>query len=485
VKRLIIWSIIGTGISSIAVQLITIREFLSQFHGNEITISLVIFCWLFLTAIGSLLARFVKKSSLVLYALLCVFIALWPLLQLVCIRGFREAIFIHGLSPGFYQIFFYILATTTPYCLLVGFILPYSLTVLDGNHLPITSGELYITDNIGDVIGGMFFSFFLVYWMEPFKSIAFTSGLLVLVALWLLINTRNILAPLLAFLTTCIFYFFLLNTPFELSTLSVQYGNIVRYMEAPYGRIVITKEGPQHTFWESGIPLYSDVNIINSEEKIHYALSQLDRVERILLVPGGLGEIQDEISKYHPKETDYVELDSFLTSTVRELGFVKKDPSFTLINVEGRGYIKNTNKKYDAIIIDLPDPDTFQINRFFTSEFFSHAKKALNDGGGLSFSMKYSPNYISDVSKKKLSTVFNTAGVHFKNVLVLPGSKAYFLCRDGELRTDIPARLSGRSIQTAYIHFSGCLWDYLSESRGGNNGIFVGTTPRSHHGKSD
>jgi spermidine synthase len=323
--------------------------------------------------------------------------------------------------------------------------------VLNGNHFPFTTGELYITDNIGDIIGGMLFSFFLVYWMKPFKSIAFTSGLLVLVALWLLIKTRSILGPLLAFLSTCVFYFFLLNAPFELSTLSVQYGNIVRYMESPYGRIVITKEGPQHTFWESGIPLYSDVNIINSEEKIHYPLSQLDRVEKILLVSGGLGETQDEISKYHPQETDYVELDSFLTKAVLELGFIKKNPSLTIINADGRRYIKKTKKKYDAIILDLPDPDTFQINRFFTSEFFSYAKKALNDGGVLSFSMKYSPNYISDVQKKKLSTIFNTAGVHFKNVLVLPGGKAYFLCSDGKLWTDIPARLGRRSIQTAYI----------------------------------
>ena len=139
-KRLIIWSIIGIGISSVAVQLITIREFLSQFHGNEITVSIVIFCWLFLIAIGSLLAQLVKKSSFVLYALICVFIALWPLLQLVFIRGFREAIFIHGLSPGFYQIFFYIVATTAPYSLLVGFIIPYSQTVLSGTPLPFTSG---------------------------------------------------------------------------------------------------------------------------------------------------------------------------------------------------------------------------------------------------------------------------------------------------------------------------------------------------------
>jgi spermidine synthase len=63
-KRLIIWAIIGTGVSSIAVQLVTIREFLSQFHGNEVTISLVLFSWLLLTGLGSLAAKPVKRSSL-------------------------------------------------------------------------------------------------------------------------------------------------------------------------------------------------------------------------------------------------------------------------------------------------------------------------------------------------------------------------------------------------------------------------------------
>ena len=126
-KRLIIFSIIGTGISSIAVQLITVREFLTQFHGNEITISLVLFSWLLVTGIGSLAARFMKSSSLTLYSLLILLTALWPLPQMVLIRGMREAFFVHGVSPGFYGIFLHVVLTTAPYCLLVGFLLPHSL----------------------------------------------------------------------------------------------------------------------------------------------------------------------------------------------------------------------------------------------------------------------------------------------------------------------------------------------------------------------
>jgi spermidine synthase len=450
-RRLIIWSIIGTGISSIAVQLVTIREFLSQFHGNEITIALVLSSWLLVTGLGSLVAKYFKRSSLTLYSLLIVFIAIWPLIQIISVRGFRELIFIHGASPGFYQIFFYIMITTAPYCLLVGFILPYALKVMHACHYEFTSGELYITDSIGDITGGILFSFILVYWMKPFKTIALTSSLLIAVAMLLLLTSRKYLLLVATILSALLFYLFSLNGQFEISTLARQYGEIVRYLESPYGRIVVTKEGPQHTFWESGLPLYSDANIMNSEEKVHYPLSQLERLENVLLVSGGLGETLEEVSKYHPKHIDYVELDPYLTDTAQELGLIQERPSLTIKNTDGRSHIKKADRVYDAIIIDLPDPDTFQINRFFTSEFFSLAKTALSQGGILSFGLKYSPNYISEIRKKKLSTIFSTARRHFQNVMVLPGGEAYFLCSDGVLSADIPANLRMKSVETTYI----------------------------------
>jgi spermidine synthase len=450
-KPLIIGSVVGTGVSSIAVQLITIREFLTQFHGNEVTISVVLFSWLLLTGVGSLLARAVRRSSLAGYAMLAAFIALWPLLQLILIRDLREVIFIHGAAPGFYPIFFYILGITSPYCLAVGFILPYALTVLQGHRHAFTSGELYVTDSIGDITGGILFSFILVYWMKPFKTIAVTSSLLVLTVLVLLASSRKHGLLVLVLFCSASFYAFSLNSDYERSTLSAQYGEIVRYVESPYGRIVITREGPQRTVWESGVPFYSDAEIAHSEEKVHYALSQLDRVRRVLLVSGGMGESLLEVAKYNPTSVDYVELDPYLTGLAEELGFVKKADFLNVINADGRRYIKGTGKRYDAVIVDLPDPDTFQLNRFYTSEFFSLTKRILNPGGILGFSLEYSPNYLSEIQQEKLSTIRNTAAAHFENVLILPGMEAYFLCRDGALSADIPGRLKARAIQTAYV----------------------------------
>ena len=448
---LIVWSIVGTGISSIVVQLVTIREFLSQFHGNEITISLVLFSWLLLTGLGSLAARPFRRFSLAVYAVLLGFIALWPLPQLVLVRYLREIVFVHGASPGFYGIFFYIAAMIAPYCILVGFVLPYALGVVKKIRPSFTSGALYITDSLGDIGGGILFSFCLVYWFKPFKGVALASTLLVLVAVMMLFRLRRYVLLFWMVLSASLFYVFSMSSHVEKATLSKQYGEILRYVESPYGRIVVSREGPQHTFWESGIPFYSDADITNSEEKIHYPLCQLDKVDKVLLLSGGLGETLHEVSKYRPSRIDYVELDPRLTGVAQDLGFITKTDSLAVINTDGRAYVKKTDEKYDAIVMDLPDPDTFQLNRFYTREFFGLAKQRLRERGVLSFSISYSPNYTSPLQKGKLSILYGTAREAFHHVMILPGERAYFLCRDGELRWDVPARLLAKSIPTAYV----------------------------------
>ncbi|TET94157.1 MAG: hypothetical protein E3J28_03080 [Desulfobacteraceae bacterium] len=450
--NLIIISVIGTGISSIAVQIITVREFLSQFSGNEITISLVLFCWLMVSGLGSLTSKIFPKKSVILYSIIALITALFPLIQIIAIRLFRDIIFIHGESPGFYPIFFFILALSAPYAFLIGFILPYSLAVIKASHGEFTAGQLYITDNIGDITGGVLFSFVLVYFFSPFKIIAFTSFLLILISLVLIISLKRYILFFVAFLSITLFFGFAFEKRFELSTLSNQYGlNIVSYRESPYGRIVLTKEKEEYTFWESGMPTFSTFNITAAEEKVHYPLCQLEKIEDVLLVSGGMGETLGEILKYSPRRIDYVELDPTLIKVASQFGLLTPQAKVNIIPADGRRYITDSNKRYSAIILDLPEPDTFQINRFYTSEFFACTKRILKKDGILSFSLIANPNYLSEVRVKKLSSIFNTVKKYFHNVLLIPGEEVYFLASDETLSTDIPLRLRKRSITTSYI----------------------------------
>lgn len=450
-KRFMVWSILGIGVSSVSTQLLVVREFLSLFHGNEITISLTFSCWLFLTGGGSLAARFVKKSSLSVLWVLCVLVALAPIPEILLIRVARSLFFLHGVSPGFYPILFHILLTTAPYCFILGFILPYTLKVIQNDDPEYTSGDLYLADNIGDICGGVLFSFILVYWFTPFQSAAMASSLLLLVVMTLLVKTSRYMAFIGVLCVTLGFFFGVLNRDVETGTLAPQYGRIVYYRESPYGRIIVTEEGPQNTFWQSGSPVYSNLNVVKSEEKVHYSLCQRDDIENVLLVSGGLGETLEEIRKYHPFHVDYVELDPVLIEAARKFGALKGDKTVSIVTTDARRFIERTKKQYDAVILDLPDPDTFQVNRFYTSEFFFNVKRVLSKRGIISLGLPYGGNYISEIERKKLATVYHTVGIHFRHVLPIPGEEAYLICSDGNLHSDIPARLARKKISTRYV----------------------------------
>ena len=119
----------------------------------------------------------------------------------------------------FYPSFFFILALSTPYAFLIGLILPYSLGVIQEKRGQFTTGALYITDNIGDIIGGISFSFILVYLLSPFEIIAVTSSLLILVSLMLIVYEKKYGLLLISILPVTLFFGFALENEFEVSTL--------------------------------------------------------------------------------------------------------------------------------------------------------------------------------------------------------------------------------------------------------------------------
>ncbi|MBW2002874.1 MAG: hypothetical protein JRI30_10235, partial [Deltaproteobacteria bacterium] len=135
----------------------------------------------------------------------------------------------------------------------------------------------------------------------------------------------------------------------------------------------------------------------------------------------------------------------------RQFGLLSPHAHVTIIPADGRRYITDSNKQYSAILLDLPEPDTFQINRFYTSEFFARIKKILKEDGILSFSLIANPNYLSDVRIKKLSSIFNTLKKYFHTVLLIPGEEIYFLASDKTLSANIPLKLRKKSITTSYI----------------------------------
>ncbi len=452
-ERAVARVVIATGVGSVTTQLFVIREFMAQFQGNEFVIALILFSWLILGGIGTLLARIFTKrfrpATAVRLAWFSFCLSALPPLQILSIRWLRDFFFIHGSSVGFYPILSYTFLTLAPYGLLVGFVLPFSLFVLKAEDPDYPGARIYIMDNIGDVVGGALFSFVLVYFLTPLKAVGIAN--LPLVVSSFLLFPPDLRRRWVVFIGSGLAVFILLGgIGLESLSLMPSEGKLVYYRESRYGRIIVVKDREQFTLFQDGVPVYSSQNLSIAEETIHYPLSQLPDPKRVLLISAE-GGMLEELKKHRVESVDYVEIDPEVTSVQFRFGLIGSIPGLNVIHKDGRAYLSRTDKIYDAIIVNLPEPGTFQVNRFFTDRFFKSAKAHLTAEGVLSFSMEGFENYLAEPERQKLSCLYNTVSEYFKHVLLLPGQKTFFLCRDLPIHTDIPEHLAKKGVLTEYI----------------------------------
>ncbi len=459
--RSVIRVVIAAGISSVVTQLLVIREFLALFRGNEFVIAIIFFNWLILGSIGTRLARIISATvpvSRAVLAWISIFLALMAGGQFLLIRELRDLVFIHGSSVGFYQTFIYTFLTIAPYCLLLGFALPYSLYLIRKSEPDYSGAKVYMADNLGDAAGGAIFTFLLVFWATPFQAILFSSLPLLVATTFLYgdLKRRSIYALVcLASLSVLVWF-----VQFENDSLIPPQGELIHYQESRFGRIEVHKDREQYTLFSDGVPMFSNQNLSRAEEAVHYPLSQIGNARKVLLISSE-GGVFRELEKYKLERIDYVELDPEMSAIQFQYDLIRRIPGLVVINQDGREWLANSDRMYDAIIMNLPEPETYQVNRFFTDDFFARARKRLNPGGVLSFSMKGYDNYLAEPQRRKLSLVHETVLNSFEHVLLLPGMNIYFLCGSEPLSRDIPSLLTKKGIATSYIsnYFAGNLTD--------------------------
>jgi len=444
---------VATGISSVVTQLLIIRECLAQFQGNEFVIALTLFNWLILGGIGTLMARVATRrfwrATMVRLGWLSLLLAALPVFQIFSIRLLRDTLFIYGASVGFYPTLAFTFFTMAPYSLMIGFVLPYSLFVLRATIPGYPGVRIYIADNLGYVGGGALFAFVLVHLVTPFQGILLANLPLAVCALLLFPSPiRRRPGPLSG--AVLVLAVLIAGAILEPISLAPRNGELVHYRESRYGRVTVHQDQEQYTVFEDGVPVFSSRNLVTAEEAIHYPMVQVEKPGRVLLISAQSG-MMTELSKYRPTSIDYVELNPEVTRIQFRFRLIREIPGLNVIHRDGRSFLSDTDTLYDAILVNLPEPETFQTNRFFTDGFFSLAQRRLTPGGVLCFSVQGFDNYLAEPQRQKISSLYNTVEKFFDHVLMLPGQKIHFLCSNKSLTTDIPDGLDRKGIATRYI----------------------------------
>ena len=468
-QRLVLLAVGALGVSCVMTQLALMRELLGAFSGNEMVLGVVLGLWLLLMGIGARLGSTAGKlrSPLAALAVIQVLVAVLPPLQVFLLRVLRNVVFIRGAAVGVTETVGASFVLLLPYCLVAGYALTLACSILVREGDPSGIGRAYVTDSIGSIIGGILFSFVLVQFLDHIAILLIPALLNLTLAALLGFRVQGsrfevqgskfslLWFPALALaLSLGLIAVTLLADPDGLST-RLQYPrqHIVARANSPYGKLIVTESDGQFDFIENGIPITSTRDDQHVEETVHYAMAQRPEARRVLLVSGGISGTAREILKYGVRQVDYVELDPLILEFgKRYLPENLADPRIRVINTDGRLFVKQTAAHYDVAIIDIPAPATAQLNRFYTTEFLAGVKRALVRDGVVCFALGQYENYVSPELARMLSSACLSVKQSFHNVLMIPGSRIFFLASDGPLSADVASRIELQRIQTRLVN---------------------------------
>lgn len=460
------------GFTASIAQVVLLRELLVVFYGNEISIGLMLASWLFWTALGSHVGSLAGRSRdarLLMAAVEALLAAVLPL-TVVAVRvskNMLQTVPGETLGPG--TMLLTLLAVLSVFCILSGALFSAGSRLYAaeaGMPAGEATGHVYLLEAVGSAVGGILVGLLLIRILGSLE-IAFLLGLLNLMAASYLAMAgermrRMALGGLLAVAAV-------LGLPGgvpKLERLSEERlwrgFHLVATRNSAYGNLAVTGDEGSRSVYENGLVVFTAPDPSSAEESVHFALLEQPAPRSLLLIGGGLnGSISQALQHRSLERIDYVELDPAILTLgkeffPREWSPMERDPRVRVHVTDGRLFLKTTRATFDVIIVNLPDPQTAQLNRFYTLEFFREAAARLTATGILSFRLTSSENYMSPELADFLRSIHKTLGAVFPEVTAIPGETVHFFGaqRPGVLAAgadELVARLRARNLQTEYV----------------------------------
>jgi len=440
----------GLGFISISTQIYLLRESYMVFYGNELILGIMLSVWMLLTGTGAWLGRYFSRikgqAGFILFLMLL--LSALPVLMMVKLNLYRALVLPTGTMAGIKDVMYAAFLVQLPFCIINGFLFS-SLSAMLGR-----AGNAYSLESTGSLVAGALVNFALLWLYPSWLSILLLSGFYLITVVYFSFHFRNRFAPWITVLISALILIAVSKADVRgISYRSLYPGqSVIEDKETPYGQLIVTTNAGQLNFYENGLLMFSSGDEINNEENVHYAMVQHASPKNILLVSGGLSGAINEILKYHPRSVDYLELNpALLGLNVRSLKSLEKNGIF-LHAGDARRFVKNSSKEYDVVLILLPPPSSLQLNRYYTSEFLKELKERLSPDGIVSYSLPTTSDYVSQAGEGINSILYVTLKESFRNVLLVPGGRTFFIASDAGLSLDIPGMIERRGISTSYVN---------------------------------
>jgi spermidine synthase len=164
---------------------------------------------------------------------------------------------------------------------------------------------------------------------------------------------------------------------------------VVYAKKSAYQRIVVTSgRGSMQLFLDGNLQFASVDEHRYHEALVHPALSSAVSRNRVLVLGGGDGLAVREILRYPDvRSVTLVDLDPAMTEMA--LGFDPvvrlnrnslRDRRVTVVNDDAMVWLTRGAERFDAVIVDFPDPNHFSLGKLYTTRFYALLRARLNTG---------------------------------------------------------------------------------------------------------
>jgi spermidine synthase len=370
----------------------------SYLLGDSVTqFSTIIGCYLFAMGVGSWLSRYVNKN------LLAFFVKVEILVGAV---GGSSAAVLFILFPHVYSFRVLLYFIVGLIGVLVGIEIPLLLRILkDKLEFNDLVSRVLAFDYIGALFASLLFPLLLIPYLGLVKT-SFLFGIMnVGVALWVLyalgedtplgrLHKLSAMAVM-AMLTIGLVYSEDLMKAAEDSEYQ---GHVIFSKSTPYQRIVITKAGRDLRLFLNGNLQFSSVDEYRYHEAlVHPVLSAIDDPRRVLIIGGGDGMALREVLKYPSVQAvTMVDLDPEMTRLFSSNEMLTRlnqgslrSPKLTIINADAFIWLRRLTEAqaaggkpvqpYDAVIIDLPDPQNYSIGKLYSLQFYRLLHRVMTE----------------------------------------------------------------------------------------------------------
>lgn len=369
----------------------------SYLLGDSITqASVVLATMVFAMGIGSLTAKPLQRR---------------PLLSFVVIEGLLAVcggLSVLGLHAAFTWLDLYWPALIGIALLVGGLIgaeIPLLMTLLQRirrQDAGSATADLFAADYIGALVGGLAFPFLLLPLLGQTRG-ALLVGMVnaaagVAVAFFLFrtdARRKSVLAAGTAAVLAVLVFAFAQSNAFLRYARDELYEDPVIYSETTqYQDIVLTESAPVvpgpkdvRLFLNGDLQFSSIDEYRYHESLVHPALA--GSRDNVLILGGGDGLALREVLKYPDvKKVVEVELDPAvlkLAETNPDVTALNQnslaDPRVDIVNDDAFTWLRTTSDHFDAVIIDMPDPDSTSTAKLYSVEFYALARRALTPGG--------------------------------------------------------------------------------------------------------